>query len=254
MADLLEALPFVQDAGPKLSMVRVRDLSLGNCLGIAAGIYRTGENLSSLYKLNCGHVEVGTLTDPGQLRIAEGVLTGQTRIGINIGSATSGFSDGVFADYRACLAAALPHADYIVLNFSNDAALRSLRSKAALDIVVQARRQVEDYASSQARMVALLAKVPAGFCGESMPVPPALEDQLDGLVAVGDSVDRLAELRSALPHHVIVSVGGVLTGADVRARRRAGADLVQVNRAFSQGGAAQIALILRELDHGIANE
>jgi len=243
------------EAGAKpASEARIMGLCFRHPLGIAAGVDRTGEQLRSLAKLACGHVEVGTVSDPRRLRIPASLGPVAPIIGVNIGSLRLGYSSEVLDDYLACLAAALPHADYVVLNFSNEAAQRSLKSDAARPIVSGARDQIGEYRSRIGRNIPLLAKLYAGPAGEEMPIPPTAANLLDGFVVVGDSVDRLIELRVAFPLHAIISVGGVMTGKDARERRRAGADLVQVHSAFAEGGAAHVETIMRDMERATADE
>lgn len=227
------------------AFVRVMGLTFSNRLGIAAGIDRTGLQLASLARLGTGHVEVGTVTDPRELKLPDAVDGSALVVGVNIASALPGFSGEVASDYMACLAAALPRAHYIVLNFSNEAASRSPRSEGAFDLVADAAGHVRRYCELSGRHVPVLVKLHAGSLGEAVPAARGLAAQIDGFVVVGGSADRLAELRQALPQHGIVSVGGVLTGRHMQDRTMAGADLVQIHRAFAEGGANEVERILR---------
>jgi len=254
MGSLLQSSRFERGAKPNNSIVRVMGLEFSNCLGLAAGIDRTGCHLPSLSALNLGHIEVGTITDPRALQIDRAGQRPGSIIGVNVGSSKSGFSEEVFADYRACVAAALRVADYIVLNFSNDVADRHPRSDGAAIIVTRARLEVEEHRSSMQRYIPLLAKVSAGTSGQPLPMSRTSAAQLDGFVFVGGGIGRVAELRKALPDHGIVSVGGVLTENDVQARRHAGADLVQIHRAYTDGGATHVERMRVALEHGIAHD
>lgn len=253
MESSLQSPRFDRGAKPNNSIVRVMGLEFRNCLGIAAGIDRTGCHLPSLSALNLGHIEVGTITDPRDLQIDRAGQRPGSIIGVNVGSGKSGFSEEVFADYRVCVAAALHVADYIVLNFSNDAVDRNSRSDGAAVIVARAKLQVEEYRSRTQRHIPLLAKVNAGTSGQPLPMPRTSAAQLDGFVFVGGGICRIAELRKALPDHGIVSVGGVLTENDVQARSHAGADLVQIHRAYTDGGATHVERMRVTLEHGIAS-
>ena len=254
MESSLQSARFERGAKPNNSIVRVMGLEFSNCLGLAAGIDRTGCHLPALSALNLGHIEVGTITDPHDLQIDKAGQRPGSIIGVNVGSRKSGFSEEVFADYRACVAAALHVADYIVLNFSNEVADRNPKSDGAAVVMARARLQMEEYRSSTQRHIPLLAKVNAGTSGQPLPMPRANAAKLDGFVFVGGGVARIAELRKALPDHGIVSVGGVLTENDVQARRHAGADLVQVHRAYTGGGAAHVERMRAALEHGIAHD
>ena len=254
MGSSLQSARFERGAKPNNPIVRVMGLEFRNCLGIAAGIDRTGCHRPSLSALNLGHIEVGTITDPRDLQIDRAGQRPGSIIGVNVGSSKNGLSEEVFADYRACVGAALRVADYIVLNFSNDVADRHPRSDGAAVIVTRAKLQVEEYRSRTQRHIPLLAKVNAGTSGQPLPMPRASAAELDGFVFVGGGICRIAELRKSLPDQGIVSVGGVLTENDVQARRHAGADLVQVHRAYTDGGAAHVEQMRVALEHGIAHD
>ncbi len=254
MESSLQSPRFERGAKPNNSIVRVMGLEFSNCLGLAAGIDRTGCHLPALSALNLGHIEVGTITDPHDLQIDRAGQRPGSIIGVNVGSSKSGFSEEVFADYRACVAAALYVADYIVLNFSNDAAERNPKSDGAAVIVARAKFQVEEYRSRTQRHIPLLAKVNAGTSGQPLPMLRTSAAQLDGFVFVGGGICRIAELRKSLPDQGIVSVGGVLTENDVQARRHAGADLVQIHRAYTDGGATHVEQMRVALEHGIAHD
>lgn len=254
MESPLQSPRLERGAKPNNSIVRVMGLEFSNCLGLAAGIDRTGCHLPALSALNLGHIEVGTITDPHDLQIDKVGQPPGSIIGVNVGSSKSGFSEEVFADYRACVAAALHVADYIVLNFSNEAADRDPKSDGAAIIMARARLQIEEYRSRTQRHTPLLAKVNAGTSGQPLPMRRTSAAELDGFVFVGGGICRIAEFRKVLPDYGIVSVGGVLTENDVQARRHAGADLVQVHRAYTDGGTAHVERMRVALEHGVAHD
>jgi dihydroorotate dehydrogenase len=58
----------------------------------------------------------------------------------------------------------------------------------------------------------------------------------------------IASLRGALgPHFPLMGVGGVMSGADARAKREAGADLVQIYTGFIYKGPALVTAAARSL-------
>lgn len=254
MGSSLQSARFERGEKPNNPIVRVMGLEFINCLGIAAGIDRTGCHLPSLSALNLGHVEVGTITDPRDLQIPRAGKRPGLIVGVNVASSKCGFSEEVFTDYRACVAAALHVADYIVLNFSNDAADRCPQSDGAAVIVARTRLQLNEHRSRTQLHIPLLAKVHAGTSGEPLPMPRASAAVLDGFVFVGGGIARIAELRKALPDHAIVSVGDVLTENDVQARRHAGADLVQIHRVYTDRGAAQVERMRLALEQGFVHD
>lgn len=248
MKSLLKAAPIRSGIPAEGRAVHVLGLTFRNCLGIAAGIDRSGRLLPSLPGLAAGHVELGTVTDPRGLHIVRTPGPIVPLVGVNIGSAKPGDSDEVLAEYRACLLAALPLADYVVLNFSNEAARRTLSSQAGHRVVSMARTEMLARARRGGQHIPLLAKLPAGSRGEGIPVAAVVADELDGFVLAGECPARLTEFRKAFPHHGIVSAGGVMSARDVLTRTLAGCDLVQVHRAFAEGGVKGVEHILQGLE------
>lgn len=232
---------------PPMSDVTVMNLAFGNRLGIAAGVDRTGEKIDKLVMLGCGHIEIGTVTDPADLRLTARCKDTAGIVGVNIGSSRSGISEFVLTNYMSCLSAALRWADYIVLNFSNTVAERTLMDGAAYPILSAARFVIDDYAL-RGRRPPLLAKVDAGEAGGQLPIPETAARILDGFVVAGTSTARLSEIRRAFPHHGLIAVGGIRSGEDARCRMDAGADLVQCHRASAENGGAALAAILRCLE------
>lgn len=234
----------VQDRCP----VRPMSLSFRNCLGIAAGIDRDGSILPALPGLTVGHVEVGTVTNPRDLKLLRIHPGSALIIGVNVGSAKAGFSNEVLFDYRDCLLSALSRADYVALNFSNETAQRTLKSEAGHRIVSMARSEISRRPVQTDRRTPLLAKFQAGAPGDVLPLTQSISEELDGFVIVGDRIERISEIRAAFPDHGIVSVGGVRSAEEVLRRQRAGSDLVQVHRAYAEGGVAAIERILSDLE------
>jgi dihydroorotate dehydrogenase len=235
-----------------VSQIHVMGLAFRNRLGIAAGVDRTGERLHTLARLGCGHIEIGTIADPADLRMATRAKDAVEILGVNVGSARPGFSEGVLTDYIASLSSALRYADYVVLNFSHLMSDRSLTAEAACHILSTARALIEDHAM-RGRRLPLLAKVNSGSAGDPMPISEAAGRILDGLVVAGDSTERLSEIRRALPRHGLISVGGIRSGEVARRRMVCGADLVQSHHAAVENGGAALAAILRGLAKGSAD-
>jgi dihydroorotate dehydrogenase len=84
----------------------------------------------------------------------------------------------------------------------------------------------------------LLVKLDGGAIGDPIPaaVTAARVYGLDGIVLVSDRLRRIEEIRNHMAALTLISVGGIQTSADIRARLVAGASLVQMHRAFADGG------------------
>lgn len=247
-------LPIVSGAPQRQNGVRAMGLSFRNCIGIAAGIDRDGSLLPALAGLIAGHIELGTVTDPRVLKIPRMKPKTSPLIGVNIGSAKAGFSDEVLTDYCCCLSRALPGADYVVLNFSYEAAQRTLKSDCGHRIVNMSREVIRRWENQKSVRRPLVAKLPAGAPGDELPVTQSIAAELDGFVLACEQPERIAEMRAAFPDHCLVSVGGIRSAEDVVARKLAGCDLVQVHHAYSAGGAAAVERILHDLEGGLEDD
>lgn len=185
-------------------------------------------------------------------------------VGVNIGKNRDTPLDAAAADYAAAARALAPVADYLVVNVSspNTPGLRGLqeldRLEPLLTDCVRAARGVPvlvkiapDLADDAVRRIAdLVAR--AGLAGvvatnttltrTGLRTPGALVEAagsggLSGAPLAARSRQVLAVLRDSLPTtSCIISVGGVLTAADVRDRLTAGATLVQGYTGFLYRG------------------
>ena len=209
-----------------------------------------------------------------RLRAARRVST-RPIIGVNIGKNRDTSLEAAAEDY-ATLAAGLGHlADYLVINVSspNTPGLRALQDPAALTPLIEAVRL-------EAPTTPTLVKVSPDSPDEEIRDIATLvrEADLAGIVATNTTVSRealrtpgsrvqamgaggvsgaplasrslevLQLVRDALGEgRVLISVGGVLTGADVATRLEAGADLVQAYTAFVYRGPLLAKHISREL-------
>lgn len=196
-----------------------------------------------------------------------------TVVGVNIGRSKTA-SDAV-ADYRYSARVLGPHADYVVVNVSspNTPGLRDLQGVDALEPLLAAVRD-------EVGATPLLVKITADLddAGVDAVADLALAQGLDGIVATNTTVARsdlasapdvveaagagglsgaplvgparavLARLRARVGERLtLVSVGGIDSGAEARARLDAGATLVQAYTGFVYGGPAWPRRVLREL-------
>ena len=188
-------------------------------------------------------------------RAAGGVL------GLNIGKNAATPIERAVDDYLLGLAGVYPHADYVTVNISspNTQNLRALQSDAALDALLsalQARR--EQLAQQHGKRVPMFVKIAPDLDETQVGVIAATlqKNGIDGVIATNTTIARdavqglphaseagglsggpvlqasnrvIAQLRAALgPGYPIIGVGGVMSGADARSKREAGADLVQI--------------------------
>ena len=183
-------------------------------------------------------------------------------------------------DYPALVAAVAPHADYVVINVSspNTPGLRDLQGESRLRAILGA---IE---AAVPRRPPLLVKVAPDLteAGLEAVVEAAAAHGVDGLIVANTTVARPPTLRSALAGEsgglsgppllapstamlarayrmargrlVLVGCGGVSTGADVLAKLRAGAALVQVYTAFTYAGPALVRRLKDELLEAMRRE
>lgn len=235
--------------------------------GLAGGIDRDGSRAASLLACGFAGVEFGTaapLSGPGGQpgvaalvrRLAEAAAQpDRARIGVGLGMNADAPPAALGAQWLAGMRAAWPVADYLCFNLSAAAYRPLLRAEndglvaAALATVASERAWLT---AATGRRVGCALKLPAGAPGLSAAARSALAAGFDALVAVlPDDGARLECLRGwsgAIDGGAaLVAVGGIRSAADVRAALQAGADGVQVHRAFLESGAACLAPLLAGL-------
>jgi dihydroorotate dehydrogenase len=167
-----------------------------------------------------------------------------------------------------------PHADYVTVNISspNTKDLRSLQNDAALDGLLSALVTRRDaLAREHRRSVPMFVKIAPDLDDAQIRlIAGALKrHRMDGVIATNTTVSRdavrglphaeetgglsgapvfdasnrvIGALRAALGAKVpIIGVGGVLSGDAARAKRAAGADLVQIYTGLIYKGPALVA-------------
>ncbi len=182
-------------------------------------------------------------------------------LGLNIGKNAATPIEDAAKDYLLGLDGVYPHADYVTVNISspNTKNLRELQSDAALDALLgelQSRRAQLD--RQLGRSVPMFVKIAPDLDEAQLRVIAAtlVAHGIDGVIATNTTLARdavkgqdhahevgglsgrplfdasnrvismlRAELGSSYP---IIGVGGVMSAADARAKRTAGADLVQI--------------------------
>lgn len=182
-------------------------------------------------------------------------------LGLNIGKNAVTPIENAVDDYLIGLAGVYPHADYVTVNISspNTKNLRALQSDEALDALLSALQARKlQLAKEHGHTVPMFVKIAPDLDEAQVKVIAATlkNNGIDGVIATNTTIGRdavagmrhadeagglsgapvfeasntvirqlRAELGGAYP---IIGVGGVLSGADAKAKRAAGADLVQV--------------------------
>ena len=234
---------------PRVRPVSAIGLQFRNPLGLAAGFDRTGRRLPVLVRLGFGHIEVGTLT-PARGYVVPTTLAGaHVQIGINIGSAQKGISQQVIDDYLAMLGNIWWSASYIVANLSSPFYRRTGDTPGVDGLLDQLAMRWLDLTRLTGRHVPLLAKISC-VPGDDLPraIDAAREIGLSGVVLASATLQQISIVRGRFESGAIISVGGVASAADIRARLSAGASLVQIHTTFVREGADAARRILAQLE------
>ncbi|MCU1471113.1 MAG: dihydroorotate dehydrogenase 2 [Glaciihabitans sp.] len=201
-------------------------------------------------------------------------------IGINIGKSRVVAVDDAIDDYLASTKILAPLADYLVVNVSspNTPGLRGLQELEKLEPLLSAVREsagatpvlvkiAPDLTDAEVDKIASLAVALrlAGIIAtnttlsrDNLVTPAAVVEAagaggLSGAPLAARSIEVLRRIRRVVPSEFcVISVGGVETGADVRARLDAGATLVQGYTAFLYRGPLWARQINRELSRLLA--
>ena len=201
-------------------------------------------------------------------------------VGLNIGKNGATPNERAVDDYLLCLDGVYAHADYVTINVSspNTKNLRALQGDEALDAllsVLVARR--DELAAQQGRRVPLFLKIAPDLDDAQVALIAATLKRLalDGVIATNTTIARdavkgqpfadetgglsggpvfepsnrvIRDLRRALgAGFPIIGVGGVMSGADARAKVEAGADLVQIYTGLIYRGPALVTEAAGEL-------
>ena len=194
-------------------------------------------------------------------------------LGLNIGKNAATPIENAASDYLIGLEAVYPHADYITVNISspNTKNLRELQSDAALDALLgalQERRQ--QLITRHRRSVPMLVKIAPDLDEAQIAlIASTLQgNAIDGVIATNTTIAR--DAVQGLPHanetgglsgrpvaeasnrviralrlalgasYPIIGVGGVMSADDARAKRQAGADLVQIYTGLIYAGSGLV--------------
>ncbi|MBL8327005.1 MAG: quinone-dependent dihydroorotate dehydrogenase [Rubrivivax sp.] len=201
-------------------------------------------------------------------------------VGLNIGKNAATPIERAVDDYLVGLAGVYPHADYVTVNISspNTKNLRALQGDEALDALLAAlRARRDELAGEHGRQVPVFLKIAPDLDEAQVDLiaTTLMRHGIDGVIATNTTVARdrvqglphadeagglsgapvfeasnrvVARLRRKLgPRFPIIGVGGVMSGDDARAKRDAGADLVQVYTGLIYRGPALVREAARAL-------
>jgi dihydroorotate dehydrogenase len=203
---------------------------------------------------------------------------GAVPVGANVGINKDGADPE--RDYPALIQAVAPLADYVVINVSspNTPGLRDLQGEARLRAILRAVNQ------SVPQRPPLLVKLAPDLSEQGLAaiVETCVAEHVDGLIVSNTTIARPPGLRSeharqpgglsgapllaastrvlalaarqAAGRLVLIGVGGIATGADVLAKLRAGASLVQIYTSFAYAGPALVGRLKRELSAALAEQ
>lgn len=195
-------------------------------------------------------------------------------LGLNIGKNADTPIDKATDDYLHCLQKVYPYASYVTVNISspNTKNLRQLQGADELDHLLATLKQAQQKLADQhQRYVPLCLKIAPDLDSEQAKTIAAalLRHQIDGVIATNTTITREAvqglphgteagglsgapvfelsnqvirtlktELGDAIP---IIGVGGILSGADARVKKQAGASLVQLYSGLIYKGPALVS-------------
>lgn len=198
---------------------------------------------------------------------------GQGVLGLNIGKNATTPIERAADDYLHCLEKVYPYASYVSVNISspNTKNLRQLQGASELDaLLAQLKDAQQRLADRHQRYVPLALKIAPDIDSEQTRriADALLRHRLDGVIATNTTLTREAvqglrhgaeagglsgapvfelsnqvirglksELGDAIP---IIGVGGILSGANARAKMQAGAALVQVYSGLIYRGPALV--------------
>lgn len=285
-------------------------LRFDNAIGLAAGMDKNGDYIDALSGMGFGFIEIGTVTprpQPGnprprlfRLPRARAVINRmgfnnkgvdyvvrqlqqrryEGTIGVNIGKNRDTALENAVDDYRLCMEALYPHADYLAVNISspNTPGLRTLQTATTLAALLEQLLETRSKLQQQhQRQVPLLIKLAPDLNPEALAqtAETLLAYPVDGVIATNTTVERrgvtylphaqeqgglsgaplrdkstrfIRELAQLLDNQrPIIAVGGIMNAADAQEKIDAGAVLVQVYTGLVYQGPALVSDIAQAL-------
>ncbi|MEO0416463.1 MAG: quinone-dependent dihydroorotate dehydrogenase, partial [Verrucomicrobiota bacterium] len=208
--------------------VKLMGLTFPNCVGLAAGLDKTGSAVAAFGAMGFGHVEVGTVTplpqdgnpsprlfrlkehqaiinrmgfnNPGCDGMLENLKTStrgfQGILGINIGKNAVTPNEEAISDYLKCMEAVYGQADYITANLSspNTKGLRDLQNAETLSDLIQSLQKQRDQLkeSHSGKHVPLVIKIAPDLDQESIASLAQVFNQtkIDGVITTNTTIAR----------------------------------------------------------------
>lgn len=194
-------------------------------------------------------------------------------LGLNIGKNADTPIERATDDYLTCLEKVYPFADYVTVNISspNTKNLRQLQQASELGALLAALKQTQrSLTDRHRRYVPIALKIAPDLDAEQVTsiADSLLQHQIDAVIATNTTITRdavqglahadeagglsgapvlplsnqvIRALRAALGDTIpIIGVGGILSGADARAKCDAGASLVQLYTGLIYRGPALV--------------
>jgi len=254
--------------------VRAFGLAFPAPVGLAAGFDRDGRHLARAGAWGFGFVELGTVTpepvaehNPGVAQLVQR-LRARARgadpivVGVNLGAGPAVAPDEAWRAYAQGLRTAWSCADFIVLNFSSEAArpLRQMRQRACLlDLLARFQRSCAELHAAHGRRLPVLVKWPVEVAQLTEAVGVSAHCAAlgyAGMVAAFTAEASSPSWESWVPAacraltggeraRPVIAVGGVDRVERALALQEAGAALVETYRGFVSGGPALVAAMAR---------
>lgn len=181
-------------------------------------------------------------------------------IGINLGKNKDTPNEQALSDYIYGMDTAYAHADYLTINISspNTQGLRDLQHSEQLVALLEGlKRRQQTHFLDSGRYVPLVVKIAPDNDDSTLSAMLGAIKQsgMDGIIATNTTIDKqsvakhplgneqgglsgapltarstaiVGRIRQQLPKIPLIASGGVMSGEDYRAKRKAGADLVQI--------------------------
>lgn len=226
-------------------------------------LFRLTEHNAIINRMGFNNKGVGHLVERVKKRTYQGIL------GINIGKNKNTPDEQALDDYLICLRAVYPYADYVTINISspNTPGLRSLQFGESLEkLVVGIKSEQKILAQQHGRYVPIAVKIAPDMTDDEIrEVAATLQrHQIDAVIATNTTLSRAGvetsphaneagglsgePVRDASTHVIrvlreflgdtmpIIGVGGIMSGADAKAKIEAGANLIQIYSGFIYRG------------------